>query len=209
MAEPGALNEGDPRNAQYFENIAILKHQYEGRIGEIGGLRKTAGENAGYATGQIGKQEPGAFRNLRNRANKEGLTHSGIVAGRTGGLQSQYAARRYGVTHGLQEQENQYTNAERRAKEGLESGEHGAVTKALEERKQWLLENPNAAVELGMMPGGKPAAAAAAPKAPAAPSAVPTARVIGRQRRTGGVHGYARRMAARKMFASTGGVKAP
>ncbi len=216
MAEPaGSFSEGDPRNAQYFETLAQLRHQYEGTIGEIGGpsgetgLRKIGRENAKYAEGQIAKQEPTGFRNLRNQAGKEGLTHSGILGGRTGSLASQYATRRYGVTRGLAEQENEYTNKERQAKEKLEGGNVEATGKALEARKEWLLNNPNAAVEESMMPGGKPASTAAAVKPPAAPSAVPTARVIGRQRRTGGVHGAARRVAARKMFASTGGVKAP
>ncbi len=210
MAGP-AYPEGDPRNAEYFENVAALKHIYEGRQAETAEGRANARTNAGYATGQIGKQEPLGFRNLRNRASKEGLTHSGIEGGRTGNLASQYGARRYAVTHGLQEQENRYTTAERQAKERLEGGEHDAATRALEQRKQWLLENPNAAVEESMM-ANKPAAAApkppAPPKAPSVPS-VPTARVIGRQRKTGGVHGYARRVAARKMFASTGGTRAP
>ncbi len=209
MAEPGALSEGDPRNAEYFENIAAIQHIYERQKSEAAEGRANAKTNAAYSESQLTKQEPGGFRNLRNRAGKEGLTHSGILGGRTGNLASQYAARRYGITHGLQETENRLTRGEQRAKESAESGEHNAVTRALEQRKQWLLENPNAAVELGMM--NKPAAAAAAPKPPAppkAPSAVPTAKVIGRQPRTGGVHGYARRVAAKKMFASTGGVRA-
>ncbi len=182
MAEPaGSFSEGDPRNAQYFETLAQLRHQYEGRIGEIGGptgetgLRKVGRENAKYAEGQIAKQEPTGFRNLRNRGNKEGLTHSGIVAGRTGSLASQYGARRYAVTHGLQEQENRYTNEERQAKERLEGGEHNAVTAALEQRKQWLLEHPEAAVEESMMPGGKPASNAAAATAPAGGAAAAAA----------------------------------
>ncbi len=181
MAAGPAYPEGDPRNAEYFETLAKLHQQYEGTIGEIGGptgetgLRKTARENAKYSEGQIAKQEPGGFRNLRNRAGKEGLTHSGILGGRTGSLAAQYGARRFTVTHGLQERENEYTRKEQRAAEKLKGGEAGAAKEALERRKEFLLNNPGAAAEEAMMPGGKPAsnAASTAPAGGAAAAAAP------------------------------------
>lgn len=180
MAAGPAYPEGDPRNAEYFENIASLQHIYERQQSEGAEGRANARTNAKYAEGQIGKQEPLGFRNLRNRAGKEGLTHSGILGGRTGGLASQYAARRYGVTHGLQEAENRYTRGEQRNKERLEGGEHDAATRALEQRKQWLEQHPEAAVEESMMPGGKPASnTTAAATARATPSTAAAHRVSG------------------------------
>lgn len=206
-AAPTPFPEGDPRNAKYFENLAALEHGYQKSLAEGAETRANARTNAEYATGQIAKAEPEGFRNLRNRANSEGLLQSGVLAGRTGTLASSYGARRYAITHGLQEREGRISRGEQAAKERFELGRSGAATRALEEGKATALANPGARTVTGPAgPGGvvpytEKTAGGSVRVGPGAPTAV----VKARQPITGGVRSAAARRVAGRFVRGPGG----
>lgn len=139
-----AFGAGDPRNAQYFQTLASLEHQYNTTL--AGDKQKLASSrsNALYQQGLIGEREPGSYKANEHRANAGGLLESGVNAERRGTIGQEYANKRFGVSHGLQETEGSLSQNDQSAKDDLEAGRANAANTALSEGYKALLERePN------------------------------------------------------------------
>src|ERR1700742_3730842 len=138
---PGeAFGPGDPRNAAYFQNLAALEHAYQTTLANDKTALANAKTNSEYSQSQLTKAEPGSYSNNQHRANAGGLLESGINAERRGGIASNYANKRFGITHGLQETEGRLQRNDQAAKERKEAGEASAASTALGEGYKALLE---------------------------------------------------------------------
>lgn len=138
-----AFPAGDPRNALYGETITDLRHQFDTTLNELTGEEGKEKANDLYAQEQITKAEPGAFLGQQNRFDKGGLLQSGIFGRERGNLHTQFTGKHFAISHREQEAGERRTTARQRAKEKLEQGEHGAVTKTLIEGYNNLLaSNP-------------------------------------------------------------------
>lgn len=136
---------GDPRNAQYFENIAALKHAEETTLARNSETEARAKAAATYQEGQYTKAEPLSYRANQFRSNNEGLLESGVNAGRRGNIATDYAGKRYAVQTGLKGTQERIARSNKEAREGRETGEARAGTNAQVEAKRWLEEHPNPA----------------------------------------------------------------
>lgn len=143
-----AFGAGDPRNAAYFQTLANLEHQYNTTLAGDKERLQNSRTNATYQQGLIGQREPGSYKANSHRANAGGILESGVNAERRGTIGQEYANKRYGVTHGLQETEGSISRNEQGAKERLELGKSGAANTALMEGYKSLLERePNEQVQ--------------------------------------------------------------
>jgi hypothetical protein len=152
-----AFGAGDPRNAQYFQTLASLEHQYNTTLAGDKEKLASSRSNALYQQGLLGEKEPGSYKANEHRANAGGLLESGVNAERRGTIGQEYANKRFGVSHGLQETEGSITANEQSAKESLESGRANAANTALSEGYKALLErepNDTAAASRAANPGG-------------------------------------------------------
>lgn len=139
-----AFGAGDPRNAAYFQTLASLEHQYNTTLAGYKETLQNSRTNATYQQGQLTQQEPRAYQANRHRANAGGVLESGVNAERRGTIGADYANKRYGVTHGLQETEGRVSRGEQGAKETYDQRRAGAANNALTEGYKALLERePN------------------------------------------------------------------
>ncbi len=137
-----AFPEGDPRNAQYGENLAALLKQREGRKAELIQGRGENQASAAYRESQLTQNEPETYRANQHRANAGGIASSGINAQRRGGIARDYANKRFGVQQGLTSAENRINRQNKQAEETYEGGASRAATTALEAGRRNLEEHP-------------------------------------------------------------------
>lgn len=152
-----AFGAGDPRNAQYFQTLASLEHQYNTTLAGDKQKLSDSRSNAVYQQGLLGEKEPGSYKANEHRANAGGLLESGVNAERRGTIGQEYANKRFGVSHGLQETEGSISQNDQSAKEGLESGRANAANTALEKGYEALMKqepNDTAAASRAANPGG-------------------------------------------------------
>jgi hypothetical protein len=140
---PGeAFGAGDPRNALYFSNLAALEHQKANSLSGIAEQRNLARANTKYGEGQLTQHEPGSYKANAHRANQGGILESGVNAERRGTIGSEYANKRYQLTHGLQENEGRFNKGEQEANTRFADEKANIGNKALAEGYSALLNNP-------------------------------------------------------------------
>ncbi len=137
-----AFPEGDPRGAEYGEQIAALLKQREDRKGELIAGRGENQAQAKYRESQLTQNEPNTYRANQHRANAGGIATSGINAQRRGGIATDYANKRFSVQQGLTAAENRINRQNKQAEETYEGGSARAATTALNRGYNALLNNP-------------------------------------------------------------------
>jgi hypothetical protein len=139
-----AFAAGDPRNAEYGENIAALEHAYNTTLAGDAETLGDAKSNAAYQRSLIGQAEPGGYRSEADKASSGGILESGVNAQNRATLASKYADQRFKVAKSLQETTDKVNKANANAEYTLNSGKSKAATKALGEGYKELLANaPN------------------------------------------------------------------
>ena len=179
-----AFPAGDPRNAKYFENLTALEHAYNTTLGGDKEALSKDKTNAEYQQSLLTKAEPGTYAANRAKANAGGILESGVNAARRAMIASQYAQKRFAISHGLQEKEGALRKIDEGAQYTRESGRGKAANEALGEGYKALLEQqPNES----------------APQAPQAPAVPQPPRVVGQKPQPNSVG--VRKAAARKVVA--------
>jgi hypothetical protein len=135
-----AFPAGDPRNAEYGENVAAIEHAYGTTLAGDKETLADATSNAGYQRSLMGLQEPAGYRAEANRSNTGGILESGINAQNRGSLASKYAEGRVKITKGLTETTDRVNRSEKDAEETRNLGLAKASNKALSEGYKTLLE---------------------------------------------------------------------
>ncbi len=137
-----AFPAGDPRNAEYGENVAALLHQREGRKAQLIAGRGRNQANSKYRESLLSQNEPETYKANERRANRGGLLESGINQRRRGGIATDYANKRFSVQRALTEGEENIDRENAQAEENYNTGVAKAATQALGAGYKNLLENP-------------------------------------------------------------------
>lgn len=157
---------GDPRNAVYNETLAGIGLAEETTLSGIREGLASRERGFGEAEEAQKRSEPGAYKAIDNRSNREGLLESGFEAGRTTRQEADFAAKRLARMEAEKEARTGAIKAEEvaRKKGALERG--GAAKTAEGEAYKERLEHPTPGTAYPIPPGQQLAIAEGVPPGP-------------------------------------------
>jgi hypothetical protein len=138
----GGFGEGDPRNAQYFQTLASLNHQYNTTLANDKETLSNAESNANYQRGLLGQKEPLSYKANQHRSNAGGLLESGVNAERRGTIGAEYSNRRGAIAQALQKTQGSVSKADQGALENRQLGEGQAAITGYKEGAERVEKEP-------------------------------------------------------------------
>lgn len=101
--------QADPRDAQYFNDIAKLEHFYAGRRADLQAAGESDARELQKSNVLLNEQQPKDTLSAKQNANKAGLFYSGFLGKNLGEIETSYARRRADLQSNYQN--NQDTRA--------------------------------------------------------------------------------------------------
>lgn len=106
----------DPRDAQYFNDLAKLEQYYTSRKAEIGAAGESASRDLARSNTLLSEQQPKDTLSAKQNANKAGLFYSGALGKNLGEIETSYARRKTQLNEdyeaGVQARNRQLTDLE-------------------------------------------------------------------------------------------------
>jgi hypothetical protein len=99
-----AIPQSDPRDAQYFNDVAKLDQYYQTNKANLGASAQELARNLTKNQAELAEQQPKDELSAKQNANKAGLFYSGALGKNLGDISENYAKRRSELQTGYESQ---------------------------------------------------------------------------------------------------------